>query len=412
MSRHLLSKALLAGLIAASAPILTHATAATAASSAPGTIVYIKNHNVWISTGDGSGQRALTKDGTFALPYGSPTQSDAGIVVATHGPKLVRMNQQGTVLTTLDPHPLPSSVGIDIDGNIAHAAISPNGQRIAYTFTKYLNPTGASAGYRSATGYTAADRLTDPAPLKTTFFWEPSWVGNNRTLQSGGYGSQLQLQDLGEYPRHWFDDEDIYEPSTDLGNAELSRDGKLLAAVRGYGEESWIMWYDVVGDATTGAPPSAPNPVCQIGPAEITNPTWAPDNDGLAWQENDGVWTRTGTHDCSRPSTLLLPGASEPDWSPAPLSAPAQERPVKNLVAPRITGAAKLGKVLRADTGRWSVAGTRTVAWFRDGKRIGRGSKHKVVRGDRGHRLWITVTLKAPGKAPASARSKAIKVRR
>ena len=107
------------------------------------------------------------------------------------------LTQSGRVLTTLDPKPLPTSVGISIDGNPVDAAISPDGARIAYTFTKYLTPSGASSGYRSATGYTAADRLTDPAPLRTTYFWSPSWVGNARTLQSGGYGSQVQLQDLG-----------------------------------------------------------------------------------------------------------------------------------------------------------------------------------------------------------------------
>ena len=173
----------------------------TAAVPSSGTIVYVRSHNVWIARGDGTGARALTRDGTFADPYGSPTQSDAGVVVATRIGRLVRMDQRGRLLNTLDPGSLPTSVGVAIDGTPAHAAISPDGRRIAYTFTKYLTPVGASPGYRSATGYTSAERLTDPRPHRTTYFWDPSWVGNGRTLQTGGFGAHVNLHDLGSAPR-------------------------------------------------------------------------------------------------------------------------------------------------------------------------------------------------------------------
>ncbi|KRF34457.1 hypothetical protein, partial [Nocardioides sp. Soil805] len=288
-----------------------------------GTIVYISGYNVWIARGDGTGARALTTDGSFAAPYGSPTQSDGGVVVATHSERLVRMTQSGRVLNVLDPPALPTSVGVAIDGTPVDAAISPDGTRIAYTFTKYLTPSGASSGFRSATGYTSADRLTDPVPLRTTYFWSPSWVGSSRTLQSGGYGSQVQIHDLGAEPVHWFDDGDIYVPSTDVGNTELSRDGRYLAAVRGYDETATVFWYAVNGNAISGAAPADPTPLCEIGPLTgITNPTWGPDSDSLAWQEPDGIWTRAGAGDCTVPSSLILPGGSEPHWSSAPLSAP------------------------------------------------------------------------------------------
>lgn len=394
------------------------------AGTAAGSIVYISNYNVWIARGDGSGARALTTDGSFAAPYGSPTQSDAGVVVATRSERIIRMNQSGRVLNVLDPPPLPTSVGVSIDGTPVDAAISPDGTRIAYTFTKYLTPIGASSGFRSATGYTAADALSDPTPLRSTYFWDPSWVGNARTLQTGGYGSQVMVHDLGAEPVHWFDDADMSMPSTDVGNTDLSRNGQLLAAVRGYNESSTIYWYAVNGNATSGAPPADPTALCQIGPLNgITNPTWGPDSDSLAWQEPDGIWTRSGARDCTVPSTLILPGGSEPHWSPAVLGEPEvitqpdPVTPLKNESRPVIKGKAKVGSKLKASTGSWSVSGLEfSYKWFRNGKKIsgkaGKKKVHKVVRADRGKRLTVKVTARREGYGRQSVTSAPVKVKR
>ena len=329
------------GASAADAPATEPRASTGARATSIGTIVYIKDHNVWIARGDGSGARALTRDGDEAFPYGSPTQSDGGVVVATHVHDLVRMTQSGRVLNEIDPGPLPTSAGKSIDGIPAHAAISPDGKRIAYTFTQYVSP----LGFRSATGYTAADRLTSTTPYRSTYFWAPSWVGNDRTLQTGGYGSHVMVQDLGSEAVHWFDDKDVYSPSTDLGNAELSRDGRLLAAVRGYGEDTSVIWYEVDGDATAGRPPAEPSPLCKLDAVpRITNPTWGPDSDALAWQEPDGIWTRSYARDCSAESTLVLPGGTEPHWSPAALSAVE----LTNLSRPVISGTARYGRTLKS----------------------------------------------------------------
>ena len=447
IGRNGLVRTALAGCLAAG--LAGTATAATAGpesavadrGTSAGTIVYISNYNVWIARGDGTGARALTTDGSFAAPYGSPTQSDGGIVVATHVERLVRMNQSGTVLNVLDPPPLPTSVGVSIDGMPSAAAISPDGARIAYTHTKYLTPTGASSGFRSATGYTAADRLTDPAPSKTTYFWSPSWVGNSRTLQTGGAGSHVQIHDLGAEPVHWFDDDDIYYPSTDVGNTELSRDGRYLAAVRGYNETSTMFWYSVNGNATSGAAPADPTPLCQIGPLTgITNPTWAPDSDSLAWQEPDGIWSRSGAGDCTVPSTLILPGGSEPHWSPAALSAPdptttpttsappsptatpttppSSQAPavLRNTKRPVITGKARPGQKLKASAGAWSLSGARyTFQWLRNGKAIAghvaRSQAYRVARADRGKKLSVRVAATLGGQTQ-TATAASVKVKR
>ncbi|MGA7397144.1 MAG: hypothetical protein WBW62_06815, partial [Solirubrobacterales bacterium] len=176
-------------------------TTAGTASANPGSIVFVKKHNVWLANADGSGQYQVTDDGTYESPWGSPSQANDGTIAASHLDRIVRLRQNGEVLNTINPPPLVNSVSHLVDGVPVDVAISPNGKLIAWSFVSYECPIGASCGARPVTGYTAADRLTDPAIHGSTFFSEPSWVGNGRTLQSGGYGSQINIHDLGAgYP--------------------------------------------------------------------------------------------------------------------------------------------------------------------------------------------------------------------
>ncbi|WP_193606599.1 PD40 domain-containing protein [Nocardioides lijunqiniae] len=409
------TQALVAGVVALTAlgaapgPSSAHVPGSGAGASrtgtAAGTIVFIRSHDVWIARGDGSGARPLTHDGTAAFPYGSPTQSDAGTVVATHVQDLVRMTQHGRVLNRLNPGSLPTSMGTRIDGMPVDAAISPDGRRIAYTFTRHLGP---GTGFRSATGYTAADRLTDPAPHATTFFWDPSWVGNGRTLQHGGAGSHVNLHDLGSAPEHWFG-----ASTGDFDDTELSRDGRLLAGIFADGGPPSLVWFAVSGDARSGPPPAAPDLLCQVGPVSgITHPTWAPDSESLAWQESDGIWTRSGARDCSVPSRLVLPGGSEPHWSPATLTAPAPVA-LRSTRRPAISGKAVVGRTLRARPGAWNVPGAQVVLqWLRGGKVVGRGAAHRVARRDRGRVLTVRATARKAGHGSATATSRPVRVRR
>ena len=384
-------------------------TGAGRASTAAGTLVYIKNHNVWIARGDGSGARALTKDGDAAFPYGAPSQSDAGVVVASYNKRIVRMTQGGRVLNTIDPAPLPTGSGDDIDGTPIDLAISPNGTRIAYTFSQ---PRCSGGDPCSATGFTEATRFRPAGD--STYFWDPSWVSNTRTLETGGWDSQVQLHDLGTEPRHWFDDREVSFPATDLGDTELSPDGRHLAAIRGYGDDTTMAWYDVAGDARQGPPPGLPSLFCLIPEPGISGPTWAPDSDSLAWQEDDGIWTKSGVDDCSATQRLLIPGGSEPDWSPAALSVIAAPVPLRARSRPGITGQAKVGRRLTASTGRWSpTPSSYGFQWFRNGKAIARSASrtHKVVRADRGKRLTVRVTARKAGYRPVTATSAPRRIR-
>jgi hypothetical protein len=294
-------------------------TAARSAAGTSGTLVYIKASNVWIARGDGSHARRVTRNGTHDQPYHSPSESDGGMIAVARGSVIVRMTQRGRVLNTIHPPALTNSAGEPMDGAVNDVALSPNGRVIAWSYVRYSCPIGADCLDRYATGYTSATRLTHAG--RSTYFRAASFVTDTRTLQTGGYGSQVMLQDLGHDAEHWFDDHDYAFPSTDLSDGELSRNGAWLAEVRGYKSTSSIIWYRVSGSARTGPPPAVPEYTCYTnGEAAHASPTWSPDSTALAWAGQTGIWIKRNAASCSTSAPrLLIRGGSAPDWSPAAL---------------------------------------------------------------------------------------------
>ncbi len=404
----------IAGSAAASPTDAPRGDAARAALTSAGTIVFVRGHDIWLASGDGRRIHRVTTDGTAARPYRSPTMSDGGLIAAGHGHHLVTLRQNGTVVTRMDPPALTGSTGHPLDGPPVDVAISPDGRLIAYTFTSYQCPVGVPCGARAATAITRSDRLIPAATYGQTYYWAPSWVSNTRTLQSGGYLHQVSVKDLGAPPVHWFDDHEVREvpagASTDLEQADLSPDGRWLAAVRGYGDDTRVTWYAVNGDVRTGAPPVVPTWLCATDPAiaGMSSPTWAPDSTAFAWQEPDGVWaTRPPTGgECHAPVRLIA-NASQPDWSRAPL-APGP-RPFASAPAPKVAGKARVGRKLTARVAGWSPApSTVTYQWLRNGRKIRGATKarYQLARADRGKRITVRVTGTRGGYKPVTTTSR------
>lgn len=380
-----------------------------AAGTTAGTIVYIKDYNVWIARGDGTGARPLTTDGHDALPYQNPSQSNTGLVAASRYATIVTFDQQGNPLTEIDPPALPGSGGHDLDGAPVSVSVSPDGQLIAYSFAEYCGP---GCGYRTATGYTSSAGATPPAPRGTTFLLDPSWVTSTRTLQSGGYGSQVMIHDVGSTAaRHWFDDSDIWDPSTDYGNVEVSPDGMLLAGVRGVGD---IVTYRVNGNVTSGNPPGLPADGCLLDDDadRLSDPTWGPDSDTLAFSGAEGVFTfdQVKRNVCNEGAiTLIIPGGREPDWSSAQLSAPT----MNSVTIPEISGKAKVGGTLKASDGTWTALPTDlTYQWFREDSAISgaTGASYVVTREDAGKRLSVHVSATRPGWPTGTSNSHSVEI--
>lgn len=292
------------------------------APAAADSIAYLKSNDVWIANPDGSGEYQVTRDGA-SLPYISVSQADDGTIAASRGNTIRLLRQNGSVIREIDPPALTNSYSHAIDGKPIQVAISPDGQRIAYTFVSFEVEGGGADMTRPATGFLDAAGNKLPGNLLNAF---PSWVTNTRLLTSGGFLWHVNIVDQGqEVERNWLNDTE-----TDLSDPEVNRQGTRVAVIRGYGDTRTVISYDTSGDVLSGWPNRAGTIArCTMGPLNgLANPSWSPDGLALAWTEPDGVWTMAQAGTCAGdPPRLTIAGASQPDWGPASVNPGPREEP-------------------------------------------------------------------------------------
>lgn len=413
--------------------------------AASGTITYIQGNNVFVAAQDGSNPRQVTSDGTPDRPYYSPTESDDGHIVAGRGELIYRMDQWGYVLNTIDPPDLKSGGGGTHGGAPQDVAVSPDGAKIAYTFTANYCSGGGYCRDWPVTAITASTGLTDPGVYGTTYGEHPSWVTNTRIAADTAteYGN-LYLFELGRgtvgSDGYWFDDTNLRLSShrilTDL---EIARQAPYATVVRGKYDQAEILLVDLsaAGNYIAGIPGRTVEEVCntweELG---FSSPSLSPDGSVLAWDASDGVWTVPTNGGSCGSADLAIPGAWAPSFSPAPLQAtrptyppppgpstPAPTAPTSPSTpvptftvksAPKVAGKAKVGKKLKA-TGGALVPKPTTVRyqWTRDKKAIKGATKstYKVTRKDRRHRLAVRITGIRPGYKSVASVSKPVRIK-
>jgi hypothetical protein len=349
MKRHVLAVAVAAAL------------AAPAAAQAD-SIVFTKDHNVWIAKPDGTGLHQVTTDGTAVRPYRSPSQADDGTIAAGHGYDIVRLRQNGQVLSRFDPPAATTSTGATIDEVPQDVAISPDGSRVSFVYHNASCPPGAPCGARQVLLYSYADRATPVSVFgQHTNRRNPSWISGDRILMFGGAGAHVNLDSPGganDDAQHWFDD----DAREDLDDGELSRRGDRLALIRSYGSNAHLAIYSV-GQVGGGAPQSA----CYSGTeATLASPSWSPDGTALAFAHAQGIEVlplpQVVPGDCPGAGSgrVAIPGGAEPDWGPAdvnpgpppppPPPPPCQSagcKPPEHRLTPRQTCLAKPTKRTR-----------------------------------------------------------------
>ena len=309
--------------------IVVASAAATIAAAPAGadSLVFVRDNNVWLANPDGSGQYQVTLDGTAAAPYETPSQSDAGVVVAvrqTPGQRrqIYRMTQSGALLNPPIDTPAPGTGAID-------AKVSPDGALVAYWFVTTVNdpicPFCVQAANQVLLSH--SDRFTNAGEVGTpnTGGW-PSWLSNDTITLGSGSPTQWYYKLGMPEAAEWFADNDV-EPGNFLTllDAEAAPSGDRLAVVRGDNQETLLLL------RMTAPPPTKPtiaNAMCDgfAGPnGKFVDPTWSHDGTTLAWQEGDGVWVTSIPADLSNCAgfgtpALRFPGAKNPDFSPAAIN--------------------------------------------------------------------------------------------
>ena len=224
-------------------------------------IVYIDQGNVWSAEPDGSRKVQLTTGGSWH----SPTQADNGTIAAVQGTGPIQvMARDGQPLRTITtPDGAKSGDGGTFAPSPVQLSFSPDGTKIAYAYVSYSCPVASTCGsIQRSVFYTHAD-VTTATPISVYgnqhSVSNPEWVTNSRTLVFGGYGRQVAIDDLdaGDYnAKPWM------VPNGDMGDGEVSRDGKRLAVTIDYGANTKLAFFAVSGNVATEFPPAYPELSC------------------------------------------------------------------------------------------------------------------------------------------------------
>ncbi|SNT00255.1 hypothetical protein SAMN06309944_1725 [Micrococcales bacterium KH10] len=395
--------------------LATSATMANAAP-APGTIVFIKNKEVWMAKGDGTGQIQVSNSGQI-LEYRSPTMADDGTILALKSNDVVRMKTDGTILNTWPAGTLfPPS---EAQNSTQKVHVSPDGKKVALGLAAIVSG-GGFGGWDIAYGtqFSASHQRTNLSPTRL-YYKDAKWISNNRVIMVNDETSQesIALFSLTDgAPTTWFDDSDIFPSDYPLDQIEpeLSADGTRLVTLRGYMSDRELIVYTVTGNARTGIP-AKPTVKCVLGSGgdnKFENPTISSNNKALAWEMSGGIWIKNDLNNCATSDArLAIPGGSDPSWSKAAYKVPkkasnsspkAAKKKFKVVKKPKIKGKAKVSKTLKVTKGKWKKKPTKfKYQWLRGKKKIKAATKvkYKVKKADRRKKLRVKVTVKRNGFA-------------
>lgn len=417
-----------------------------------GSIVFIRNANVWLIRPDGTGLHQVTSDGTTDSPYEDPTMSDTGVIAVARGGQIIRMLQNGVVLGVLAPPSLfLPSPGTLLITPIHEPVISPDGSRIAYSQLRSKDYSGRIR-IEELTSFTDATGLSPTTTYGIVSGREPAWLSPTRVvLSSSGIAD---LQDLGhDEATTWFyqdqviSDEDGYPLQWHgINHPEVSADLSRVTYLVG---DDFVGIGSVTGDPRTSIPAPPTTPACFLASDDTTtpgpvfdSPSLGPDGRSVAYEELGDLWVVTSFDTCDAATSirLLVPGGTNPDWSAAPLAPPALPAPppvpgpgpkpapgpggggapgaeqdrfaVKAKAA--VQGSARVGRTLTLRPARFAPSPQRTrIQWLRNGAAIKRATKprYRLTAADRGRRISVRVTAIRAGYDNRSVTSAALRVR-
>jgi hypothetical protein len=306
------------------------AVAVSAAPADASSIVYTKSDNVWITTPDGSYQKAVTTDGTAANRYQAPGQLDDGTIVAARpSPRaFYALRQDGSLRNAplLAPGNSCGTGPLDLD-------VTPDSGLIVfqYVHSDYcFNPTPGN-GPRSRVTFAFSDVPTGPSTfIKHDNWTAPRWTpGTDYASMVAIGGGSIGLQGGGTVSP-WLSS----NPSVELIKSfDITRTGNrvLVETTPPAGSPSrLVLWQN------NGVPKTQNNTGTALCTAESfaagdADPRWSPDGTQIAWEGPAGVYVSPapvvqGTT-CVLQPRLVAAGGHDPAWGAADAQRPADPPP-------------------------------------------------------------------------------------
>ncbi len=312
---------------------------ATPAVSTDGSIVYILDSNVWLAAPDGSAARQLTTNGAEGA-YHDPSQATDGTIFVLRGSNMLyHLDRVGGQVAQ------PVSLAT-LENGAEGLSASPEGTRVAFVTTGFGTEIDPRFGTPSGTFIYGGTDVATPdgtsvAGAAAASLLYPSWF--DALTLVGSDGNVLYRWQIGQPLTAWLDlsngcltDFDCPagdEPAASISEPALSVPGGLIA----YGYKPYF------GDAgrrlatfSAGSPASGePATQCTMpGLENYSDPgSFSPSGDAYAFDDTafdpdtfdttagDGIHVLSvalAAEDCGlSTATLVLRGASQPDWGPS-----------------------------------------------------------------------------------------------
>ncbi|WP_460790092.1 fibronectin type III domain-containing protein [Nocardioides maradonensis] len=427
----LLLSPVLAPLLALAGTTVT-AASASATTALDGTVLYHLGDDVYAT--NGTSTRRLTTDGstpaadgTGSTGYLYPSESDDGSVVvvarnqdkvnASDGQHYLRgflwvLNAYGHVVRKINPPQYAYNGGslcgmpANAPQGIANAHVSPDGRHIAYTITALIEVYGFGGCYVDTAYRTTVVNIdgSNPVPVDdgsgTATMNESldvgQWAGSSTLLvDRGDFGSveayRASLPNLSGTA--WFG------PSSYIDTAYLQpayRNGIVTTIGLSESASSNVVrvW---TASSVTGTPAYRCEHASPVDTSDgLYDPSLSPDGSHATFEDTDsgGGISKAGqgvyvldTQTCA--ATLLVAGADDAFWSPAPIDPPADTTPPSvTVTAPTNPATVATSTVVRwqgsdAGTGvaSYQLQASTGGAWANLGAAAGPGTTSATVTG-------------------------------